>query len=144
MKMEKGMTAVPGLIFFALVIAVTIAVVYLLGMLPLIDKLLQIKSGMVLEVQQDDSGSAMAALLQSQDGGRTMAEIIGDKAASGYPAAEDAVVSKTLNNMKPAGRLAVYYRGAFSGGYNTDGFSSNYMSADIALPGGRVGEARVQ
>lgn len=142
MSGSKGMTGAPGLLYFALVVAITIAVVYLVSLVPFIEKLVSIRSEARFAVWQDDQGTGLAAFMASDTGNGSYAELLGLQAAKGVEAGSDSSLRAVLERMEPRGRLALLYGGVKVKEYGTVG-ESNYLQADLALPGLKKGEVRV-
>lgn len=141
LRRRKGITGDPGLMFFALVVAITIGVVYLLNLIPLVNNIVGIKAEARFQTSQDDSGTALAAFLASDMGKGSYAEILGEQAADGVSQDLDKELRATLGKMSPNGRVAVYYGNDLKKDYN--GVSGDYLRADLALPGIKKGEVRV-
>jgi hypothetical protein len=131
----KGITGSGGLMVLALVIAITIGVVFLISIIPLADKILKIRAEADYTILRDDRGTALAAFLASDSGKGSYAEILGSYAAQGVDENIGSDISKILSGMRPNGRVAVYdaYDNKIKefGGIITD----NYFKSDLALPG---------
>lgn len=143
-RKSKGITGVPGLIFFALIVAITIAVVYIMSILPLANNMIGIKAEAQIHVNQDDSATAFASILSLYSPAcGYYSEILGERSANGFPQDKDSCLTGTLSKMTPNGRIAVYDdAGALKKDYNEAGKNS-ILSADLALPGGKIGEVGV-
>ena len=124
---------------FALIIAMTLAVVYFISFVPLLDKLVAIKSQARIYMDLDDRGGALVSFLQTRKGDCNYAEIIGNTGAKGFPVAADADVKKSLERLEA--ELEVYRGGEMVRQY---GEVAGYTAtADIALPGLKRGEVKV-
>jgi len=143
-RKAKGITGVPGLLVFALVVAITIAVIYIISIIPLVNNVISINAEAQFQVIQDDSATALASFLSlhSYSCGNYV-EVLGSRAASNFPESGDSCLVNTLSKMTPNGRIAVFDdAGNLKKGYNGDG-SNSILSADLALPGGKTGEVKV-
>ncbi len=128
---------------FALVVAITVGVVYIISLIPLVSNIAGIKAEARFQVSQDDRGTALAAFLGSYNstcGG--YAEVLADQTAEGVGPNLDVCLRDTLKRMNPDGRVAVYFGGVLKKDYNDVG-ENHLLAADLALPGLKKGEVRV-
>ncbi len=128
---------------FALVVAITLGVVYIVSLIPLVKNIAGIEAEARFQVEQDDRGTALAAFLASYNStcGR-YAEILGDQAAEGIDPNLDVCLKDTLKRMTPNGRVAIYHNDVLKKDYNSVG-ENHLLAADLALPGLKKGEVRV-
>jgi hypothetical protein len=144
MERRKGITGTPGLMAVALIIAVSIAIFYVINIIPLANKIVGIKTEAAFSIIQGDRGTALASFLNSSDGSKTYAELLGERTAEGFDPGIDSKINKILDSISPQGRIAVYIDGKDDPvkDYNKAAVGTMYMST-LALPGGGTRLGRV-
>jgi|GEM_PF-2843384 len=124
---------------FALVVAISTSLLYLITYIPVLKDVVSIKSQVQLVVFNNGKGSALSSLLASETDGITYEEILGSMAAKGFPEGRDAEMLEIIKSME--GGLEVKHGDTTIKTYEQTGVLTR--SADIALPGLRKGEVIV-
>jgi hypothetical protein len=133
---RRGIILVPGLLIFAIIVAISIGFLYIFSFVPVVKDVVAIKSQLQVILVNIDRGSALASLFESTSGGTSFMEIVGNSAAEGFPEGPDAAVLDTIERL--GGGLSVMAGGRTVREYGT--LTSSRVKADIALPGGMKGE----
>ena len=143
MSKNKGAASVPGLLMFALIVVITISVVYIASLIPLVNQVVGLKADVRFGVMQDDRGTALVTFLNMEKRpGLSYAEIMGNQAAKGVDTKLDDEMEDTIKKIGPETGIAIYNSSGEIKKYGSK-VGDVYLSADIAFPGVTKGEVRV-
>jgi len=137
-KKAKGITAVADLMIFAVVLVLTITVVYFLSLAPIIDNIVKIRTEAQIQIRDVENGGGIVSFLSSNTIGIPYSEGLALLAAKDHSSGIDSDIGKAVADLK--GGLVLSMDGKAIKNYGTVGDYSS--KADIALPGLKKGEVK--
>ena len=124
---------------YAIIVASTIAILWIISYVPLIDDIFAIKAQAQLYIDADDQGGGFVSLVSTKIKNRNYAEILGSMPSKNLPAGIDTDLKSTLKEIKA--EVEIFENNELEWNYGE--VAGYIVTADIALPGLRKGEAKV-